>query len=173
MIQTVFLSRKYARALMKHFRWHERDSDWVERIAAVADFLYRYRRHFFNAPRNLYDTVMHRFDLQDDDIATALTLLEQQQRLVLLPEILRAVVAFYQQDHGYEECMVSSAQPLTSQQKKELQEELERVVDKKLHCSYKLDAALIAGIKVRGQSFAWEDSIASRLHTLEQVSNVE
>ncbi len=173
MIERAYLADKYARALMRHYRWFERDLEWIQRIFSVACFIREHRRYFFHAPRSLYALVFRNFGLESREIDAVLVLLDQHQRLLFLPDVLTAVVALYQKQNGYEECRVSSAHALTDQQKAELKTLLEARLHKKIYCSYDIDTALIAGVKVRGQSFFWEDSVAHRLRMLEIIGGAE
>lgn len=172
MVERAWLAKKYAKALMRHYRWYELERDMIYRIAAVADFLHQYRRLFFYEPSSLYASVFEGFGSASAHTHEMVQLLEQQQRLFLLPDILHAVVALYQQYWGVEICLVKSAQSLTEAQKNDVRALLSARVDKKLYCVYEVDPTLIAGIKVRGQTFIWEDSIAQRLSAIERGSRV-
>lgn len=173
MIDTSRLSHKYARALINHNHWYDKDYFWLERLVEAADFLHKNRRRFFHSPRIFYDIVLQNFEIAGADAAIALDLLEQHQRLSLLSEIFLAVADLYREHYGYELCRVSSAQELDHQQKSELQTQLRHLLGKKIYCSYVSDPSLIAGIRVRGQSFVWEDSIAQRLRMLEQIGRAK
>ena len=113
MMEMEGLARKYAAALLSHYNWYERDLAWITRLRAVAYFLREQRQHFVYAPRSLYVSVFEIFGFYESDIQSMLMLLEQQQRLLLLPDVMLCVVDRYKKQHNIEYCRVSSAIALT------------------------------------------------------------
>ncbi len=159
MMETEGLARKYATALMQHYDWYERDVAWIVRLRAVAQFLRDHRQHFVYAHRSLYSAIFEIFGFHEPDIQSMLVLLEQQQRLLLLPDVLYRVIDRYKQRHDIEYCRVSSALSLTEAQAEKIKKLLERLSGKKLWCFYETDSSLIAGIRARSETFVWEDSV--------------
>lgn len=168
-METEGLARKYASALMKHYDWYQRDITWIKRLRSVAHFLREHRQHFVYAPRSLYVSIFEIFGFYGSDIQSMLVLLEQQQRLLLLPDVVQRVVDSYKKRHNIEYCRVSSALPLTDEQAEKLKQLLEQLSGKKLLCFYETDPSLIAGIRARSETFVWEDSVEQRLRMLEQI----
>jgi ATP synthase F1 delta subunit len=169
MIETEGLACKYASALMHHYGWYERDISWILRLRAIAQFLREHRHHFVYAHRSLYSAIFEIFGFHESDIQSMLMLLEQQQRLVILPDVLYRVIDRYKQQHGIEYCRVSSALSLTDAQAEKIKQLLEQRSGKKLLCFYETDPSLIAGIRARSETFVWEDSVEQRLRVLEQI----
>lgn len=169
MVDIEGLARKYASALLNHYNWHTKESAWIERLRALAHFLREQRRHFVYAPRSLYFKVFQVFGFSEPDMKSLVILLEQQHRLLLLPDVLLSVIDLYKQEHGIEYCHISSAVPLTQAQEQKIKELLEQLSHKKLVCFYETDASLIAGIRARAETFVWEDSIEQRLRMLEHI----
>lgn len=163
------IARKYAAALMKHYRWYERDVDWILRLRAVAQFVREQRQHFVYAHHALYHKIFEIFGFSEPDIQSMIVLLERQQRLLLLPDVIQCVVDVYKQRHHIEDCRVSSAVPLSDEQAEKIKHLLEQRSGKKLWCWYETDPSLIAGIRARAETFVWEDSIEQRLRVLEQI----
>jgi len=162
------LSRKYAAAWIHHYQWYDQDFSWMEKLSQLTHFLLTHRRRFVYEPLRGYALVFKNFELHNFDTRLIMMMLEKEQRMFLLPDILYEVVYLYKKQHGIESCIVTSACELTPEQKRVLENTLEKKTKKRLLYSYEIDDTLIAGIRVRGENFIYEDSVKQRLHALEK-----
>ena len=162
------LARKYAQALINHKEWYNQDILWIDRLNGLAYFMAEQRHHFWYGSEALYRTVLETFGFAYADFDAVLQLLRDHQRLPLFFEIVEQITLLYRKHHTYELCTVRSSHALTEQQKNFLIEQLEKRVGKKLQYQSEVDSRLIAGIRVQGESFVWEHSIAQQLRLLEQ-----
>lgn len=160
------LSRKYAVAFTRYYHWYKQDFTWMEKLDRVTNFLLMYRHHFVYEPRQKYSLVFKNFEIRDFDFNSIMTMLEKQHRTLLFPDILYEIVQIYKMHHGIESCSVTMTYELTPEQKNIFEDILEKKRGKKLLYSYAIDHSLIAGIRARGESFIYEDTIKQRLKAI-------
>ena len=160
-------ARLYARAMMCHKQWYTKDFEWAQRIDALAQFMHKERRYFWYNAQLLYQKVLEIFGFSYSDFSSLLQLLHKQHRLSLFDQILVEMADLYRVYNQYEQCKIFSSRPLTKREIRDLMEELEKKVHKKLYYDARVDKNIIAGIRVQGESFFWEHSIAQQLRQLE------
>jgi F-type H+-transporting ATPase subunit delta len=85
------------------------------------------------------------------------------QRAHLLPDILQAFEDVLRQRQGAAEAEVTSAAELTTPQKTQLQQTLERLTGRKIQANYSLDPALLGGAVVRIGDTIYDGSVRNRL----------
>ena len=163
------VSHRYACAFIQRYGWYNHDIAWMEQLCRIADFLQNNRHYFFYKPQEGYRSLFGAVHLPDRERDAIVALLERHNRLMLLPDILYEVVALYKTWHNIECCVVQSACVLTAEQKMSLKNILENKIGTTLRCAYELDSSLIAGIRVLGENFVYEDSVAHTLQMLEQA----
>ena len=88
------------------------------------------------------------------------------QRTHLLPEILRSFENVIRQRQGVSEAEVTSAAELTTPQKSQLQQTLERLTGRKIQAKYSLDPALLGGAVVRIGDTIYDGSARNRLNQM-------
>ena len=88
------------------------------------------------------------------------------QRTHLLPEILQTFEDVLRQRQGAAEAEVTSAAELTTAQKTQLQQTLERLTGKKIQAKYSLDVALLGGAVVRIGDTIYDGSVRNRLNQM-------
>ncbi len=95
-----------------------------------------------------------------------LFVIADHQRVHLLPEIFRAFEETLRERQGKAEAQVSSAVELSSAQKKQIAETLERVTGRKIEAQYTLEPALLGGAVVRVGSVIYDGSLRHRLEQM-------
>jgi F-type H+-transporting ATPase subunit delta len=88
------------------------------------------------------------------------------QRTHLLPEILKTFDDVIRQRQGAAEAEVISAAELTTPQKTQLQQTLERLTGRKIQAKYSLDPALLGGAVVRIGDTIYDGSVRNRLNQM-------
>lgn len=164
----LYLARKYAVAFMRYQKYYNQNIDFFLRLNGLADFLMQYRDRFFYADKERYLTVFEIFGFDRNAFALLLDLLISDNRLVLIRGVIKAMCWLYQKHNALDICTITSSHQLRDDQLDQLQAFLERASGKKVLYTHKIDRSLIAGIRARGTTFIWEDSIAKRLRLIEQ-----
>lgn len=162
------LARLYARAVIEHRKLYAKDVSWMQRLDQLARFLDEQRGLLWYVQEDTYQTLLQVFELDFADFAALLRLLIREHRLFLLSSVVAEMAKLYRQHHGYEVCTVYSSQPLTEEQRILLMQQLEKKTGKKLYYVQEIDPHLIAGVRVQGESFIWEHSVAQQMRSLKQ-----
>ena len=97
-----------------------------------------------------------------------LLLLVENSRLTLLPEILEYLPDLWNQEQGIASFEVSSVIPLSSNQKKRLEEKLALLEQRPVSLTYKIDHELIGGLSIRQGNIVYDASIKGDLERLKQ-----
>ena len=94
-------------------------------------------------------------------------LLIKQQRLVLIPAIFDHIVMIFEKKHAIEHVVITSSCALAQQEKICLEKFLQKQLGKQIVlCTYQIDPKFIAGIRMQGSTFLWENSMKNRLDIL-------
>jgi len=97
-----------------------------------------------------------------------LSLLVEQGRLGLLPEIIGQLPAIWNDEHGIVTFDIFSTVPLTTKEKKVLKEKLEKLEGSPVDLHFHLDPHLIGGISVKKGNIIYDLSIQGSLELLKQ-----
>lgn len=166
-VDAASLARKYARAYISYTASYVCKVEDIVKLSALVEFLSTYRDRFFYADKEKYCMVFRSFDLEID-LTLLLDLLIQHKRLFLVRNVLQTLLVLYKKQVGIELCTMKISHEISEVERKQICSNLEQEVGKKIVYSYLLDKKLIAGIRVEGDSFVWEDSIAKKLRIIEQ-----
>lgn len=101
-----------------------------------------------------------------DVLSTVVSLLVKQNRLPLLPDVLRAIIALYREKTHLVTCIVSTAALLTEDQKAYVERDIAQRLGLKPEITYTIDKSLIAGIRIRAGFLQWEYSVAQQIRYL-------
>lgn len=114
-----------------------------------------------------------------DEISTRLKLNEETRnflsvaadgnRLGLLESILKSFCDIYYEKHDIAEVNVETVKPLSTEQDKKLQENLEKYFKKKVLITYTVKPEILGGLVVTCGSDMIDDSIRGKLNRLETV----
>lgn len=83
-----------------------------------------------------------------------------------LEETFRAFRELYRASKGIEQAMITTAQPLSEEQREEIRAKLAEVTSHEIEITEKVDASLIGGMKVRVGDRQYNGSIAFQLEQL-------
>jgi F0F1-type ATP synthase delta subunit len=166
--QELCLARKYALAFMSYQQYYDQDIDFFLRLHGLIDFLGQYRDRFFYADKERYLKVVEIFGFDRHAFGLLLDLLVNGKRLVLIRSVLRAMCWLYQKHNALDLCAITSSHQVSDEQLDKLNLFLERASAKTVIYTHRVDRSLIAGIRARGTTFIWEDSVAKRLRLIEQ-----
>lgn len=98
-----------------------------------------------------------------------LLLLVRKRREALLPEIVRQYKQLEMQAHGAEPLTVTSAQPISADELKNMVIRLEAAYKKKFDVTQQVDPKLIGGVRISMGDRRIDDSIAGRLEDLSRT----
>ena len=90
----------------------------------------------------------------------------KRRRLSYLPQMIRIFRAFAQESRGELNAVLTSAQPLSDKQKKDLTGYLEKTLHKKISLEHHIDESLIGGFTVKVASQMIDASIANQLKNM-------
>ena len=95
--------------------------------------------------------------------------LDEEGRLFLLHDVIGALVRTYRQKKGLLRAHVTSASSLSLKQQHDIECFIQRNFKEKISkISYQCDKRLIAGIRIRVDSWQWEHSVSQQLQLLHQ-----
>jgi len=97
-----------------------------------------------------------------------LLILVENNRLFLLAEILAHLPDLWNKEQGISSFEVSSVVPLSTNQKKKLEEKLSLLEQRPVVLTFKNDAALIGGLSIRKGNIVYDASIQGDLERLKQ-----
>lgn len=101
-----------------------------------------------------------------------LAVLIDQRRIAMLPEIARQVEQELNARLGMAEAEVSSSRPLSDEEKRRLEAEVEKLTGMKVRARYQEDPALLGGAVVRIGSTIYDGSVRGQLRRIkEQLSS--
>ena len=94
---------------------------------------------------------------------TLMRLLIDHHRIILLPAVIKHIIYEYQRQHAIIECLVEHSHTLNEHQRAVIEQFLYKKTGKNIECSYRLNASLIAGVRLTSATFTWEHSIQQQL----------
>jgi ATP synthase F1 delta subunit len=101
-------------------------------------------------------------------------LLIEQRRVFLLADILFYSQELYREKIKQVLCTVTSSASLSMQQQKILEQFVQKQTGaSSVICTYKLNPALIAGVRIENETMVWEHSIAKQLARSRQALKTE
>jgi F-type H+-transporting ATPase subunit delta len=121
--------------------------------------------------RNLLDAIVGQTGAARP-IRNFMAVLIDHQRIPMLERIARQFVLELDAQLGFAEAQVSSARPLSDEEKSRLEQQVSRMTGKKVRVHYGADAGLLGGVKVLVGSTIYDGSVRGQLQKLkEQLSN--
>ena len=168
------LARKYARAFLRLFDEFSKEElfSTIDALAAI------YEKH----PLAFHTLELSSARIEDKcdglhKITESLNLQKPMTRLLdtmlrqknlnLIPFLLPSLKEEYKKIHQHHDVVVTSAQELSTNHKRQLEGYLSKTLSGVLSFIYREDETLIAGIKVQTPTHYWEYSIARTIRMLE------
>ena len=103
---------------------------------------------------------------QPKAIRSVLLLLEQRDRIALLPDIARAYGDLVDRRAGIVEAKITTAVPLEATQRRAVVERLEKSSGHKLKATFSVDPSLIGGAVIQLGDHQVDSSVRAQLHAL-------
>jgi len=168
------LARPYARAAFEAARDADRLAVWSANLAFAAELAGSAQIGQFSGDPRVSRAQFHalisglgqgRFD---ESFANFLRVLIERDRFELVPEIAVQFEHYRRQAEARVQVRVSSAQPLSDQDKVELVERLGKRFSREIELETEVDESLIAGAVVRAGDEVIDGSVRGRLEQLGQ-----
>lgn len=170
------LARKYAVAFL-NVAGDKFDQKDLQLLETVTNFFIAHRTIvlLFNLPgakKNTINQVLEKLfgDFHTKELFKRLvTLLLQHHRAFLLPDVLHQISDVYKQRAGITQFQVRSSHELDERQLQGALAFLRRVTGKQVLYEYRVDAALIAGLRLQSDTLLWEHSVKKQLLSASQA----
>ncbi|HKD83289.1 MAG TPA: ATP synthase F1 subunit delta [Terriglobales bacterium] len=101
-------------------------------------------------------------------IRNFMAVLIDHRRIGILDDIVRAFESELDAQLGFTEVEVSSARPLSAEEKRELEQRVERMTGKKVRTKYVSNPDLLGGVVVRAGSTIYDGSVRGQLEKMRQ-----
>lgn len=170
------LARRYASALAD-VAFERKSADGITRdLAAFADAFFASEdlRNFLETPsvspaqkQNVVAKLTERMGL-DPAVRNFVYLIVDHRRTGALREIEQAFGAEVNARMGIAEAQVTSARPLSGEEKKDLTTALERKTGRKIEAHFREDKSLLGGVVVRVGSTVYDGSVREQLARLRE-----
>jgi F0F1-type ATP synthase delta subunit len=169
-------STAYAKAYLNVFGdGLPRDS--VVAIEQAGLFLQEHRRALFLLKVPVMDEAVKRKGIKElsnrfglpSSIEQLFELLLNRRCASLLADVFLAIVREYNKRNHHEKVVVSSSQALSDEQRKKIIAFADKRFPGSKEYEFKLDASLIAGIKIMSNTMVWESSIDNYLRECTQA----
>lgn len=95
-------------------------------------------------------------------------LLLKDKRIDLLGIVLRKILLLHRQQQQKHHFHVSTSHKISDSEKEAILNFIKTLVSNKVTASFDVDITLLSGIKIKGNTFLWERSIAKQLRKIEQ-----
>ncbi len=164
------LAKKYATAFMDVAQdlFDEHD---LKRVDELQKFLHDNRKilFFFNFSLIDQEVINAVLDKMFKNFKTEslfkklMQLILHERRALLMPEVLYYVAALYREKNNIISFDVESAQELSEEEKKTVEQFLADSTKKNISPKYKIDSTLIAGMRAQSETLLWEHSIKNQL----------
>jgi len=160
------LVKKYARAFLKYGDFKDCSSEFILKLDSVVRFMIKNRQKFYGLRKESYLKFLVQTDILSSYCEILIELLSLHDRLNLFPEVLRAIRDECSDRLGISFCTIYSSHFLDENQREKVRSFIEGKSGKKIFYRYEVSEKLIAGVRVEGENFLWEDSIAQRLRSI-------
>ncbi len=172
-LQQRALARKYAQAYMKLFGAQLTPQTVAQLSALITEYAADKSRFFYldlssfpaQFKTDLFLKVCDQFALRDT-LSRLAVVLAQQGRLGLVMQVIQAIIALYQEEQNLVQVVMTSAHPLSADERAVVQKFLQQTTGKKIQIQDKIDPNLIAGIRLQSDTFLFEHSVAKQLRAL-------
>lgn len=102
-------------------------------------------------------------------LTSLFTLLLTNEHFNLLPDIFLRCIQLYEETNGIMRFNISSAQPLSEQQKATCIQFLQHKTKHQIDAEFNLNQDLIAGIKAQSSTYLYENSIRKKIETIKRL----
>ncbi len=106
-----------------------------------------------------------------EEVMNTLVLLAQKNRMNILAEMAQAYRDLLDLEEGITRGVVRSAQPLSAEAQKEVEQKINKVLNKKIVLTFEQDSKLLGGVVASVGGWTFDDSIDTHLKKLNEELN--
>lgn len=106
-----------------------------------------------------------------EDVVSALNVLGEKGRLEILDQVALAFQGFLDIEEGVTRGVVRSAQPLSAEAQNEIEQKINKVLNKKIVLTYEQDPKLLGGVVAHVGGWTFDDTIDTHLKKLNEELN--
>lgn len=106
-----------------------------------------------------------------EEVVNTLVLLAEKNRMDILGQMAIAFRDLLDIEEGVTRGVVRSAQPLTAEAQKEIEQKINKVLNKKIVLTYEQDSKLLGGVVASVGGWTFDDSIDTHLKKLNEELN--
>ncbi|WP_295901214.1 ATP synthase F1 subunit delta [uncultured Bdellovibrio sp.] len=106
-----------------------------------------------------------------EEVLNTLVLLGEKGRLEILDQVAHAFRDLLDLEEGVTRGVVRSAQPLSADAQKEIEQKINKVLNKKIVLTYEQDPKLLGGVVAQVGGWTFDDSIDTHLKKLNEELN--
>lgn len=171
------LARRYAQAFLNVYE-AECTTEGIQAIQRFEDFFkeYPHMQYLLTLPFIPHDKkraglalLQERF--QVPQIFNALiNVLLNKKRIYLLSHVCQHIMRLYMKRKNIMQCTITSSHILSKEDIETIVNFISKKTDATIHYTYEQDKSLIAGVRVRSATIAWEHSIKKQLQQLQALS---
>jgi F-type H+-transporting ATPase subunit delta len=171
------IASRYARALVEVILEQKIDGDTArEQLRAIVDAVHDSieLRRVWESPavlpaqkRAVLDAITQQMGTVKP-IRNFMAVLIDHRRIGMLDDMLRQFETELDAQLGFTEVEVSSARPLSQEEKRELEARVERMTGKKVRTRYVSNPELLGGVLVRAGSTIYDGSVRGQLEKMRQ-----
>lgn len=173
------VSKRYAKALLAVTKQQGSHSKALVELQTVATAISSDAaiQNFFSNPMIATDkkvaTIKEVFSGKglSQEVLNTLVLLGEKDRLNIIAEMALAFQELLDAEEGITRGTVRSAQPLSVEAQKEIEQKLSKVLNKKIVLTFQQDAKLLGGIVAQAGGWTFDDSIDTHLKKLNEELN--
>ena len=171
------IASRYARALVEVVLEQKTDPDIArQQLNAVVQAVHESTdlRRVWESPavsaeqkRAVLDAVVAQMGITKT-IRNFVAILIDHRRIAMLSDVAKQFDSELNAQLGLAEAEISSARPLSTDGKQELESQLERLTGKKVRATYSSDPELLGGVVVRVGSTIYDGSVRGQLEKIKQ-----
>jgi F-type H+-transporting ATPase subunit delta len=106
-----------------------------------------------------------------EEVLNTINLLGDKNRLNLLPQVVISFQEFLDIEEGITRGVVKSAQPLSEEARKEIEQKINKILNKKIVLTYQQDPKLLGGVITQVGGWTFDDSLDTHLKKLNEELN--
>lgn len=173
MLDEKFISLKYANAFYELFS-NDLSESQISLLDEFSDLLSEHKNILMYMKLGLIEANESMAELKllfknyrlSENFNRLIDLLFKDNRITLLPEILKSIVDLYNKDHNIMVTVLESSQELTDSQKNIFKDFFARVTEKNIKLKEIINKDLIAGVKLYSTTKAWEFNVLRQIESL-------
>lgn len=173
------VSKRYAKALLAVTKQKGEHSKALVELQALAQALFSDStvKNYFSNPMISSDKKVAALKAAlagrgaSEEVLNTLILLGEKNRLNILDQVALAFQELLDTEEGLTRGVVRSAQPLSADAQKEVEQKINKILNKKIVLTYEQDPKLLGGVIAQVGGWTFDDSIDTHLKKLNEELN--